>query len=114
MHKNQNTLRKVVSLTISFALILLFAGASIAIAAITFSNTSITGDASVNAITATSYVLTVGTSTVNGQLSAGSFNSTGSATFGGALTQSGGLVALATTTVTGLFSSNILNVTSTA
>lgn len=95
--QQENKSSSLLKIAFSVAIVVLLSGASVAIAAITFSNTSITGDSSFNAITgATSTTIDVGSgstlsiqTTNNGPITAGS----GLFTIGGALTVNGTFTA---------------------
>src|SRR5258708_7505531 len=125
-------MKKSIAFVSSFAFVFAVVGASVAFAAITFSGTGITGDASFNALTGVaSTTLDVGASTLsiqttnNGPVTlgtglltaggnvkiAGTLTTTGTATFASTLTQTGGLVSLASTTIAGVATTTNLSIT---
>jgi hypothetical protein len=108
MQQENKKINHLLKNSLSIATIVLLSGASVTIAAITFSNTSITGDSSFNAITgATSTTIDLGSgstlslqTTNNGPILTGTglfsvggaFNTTGTATFANTILASGNLL----------------------
>lgn len=103
----------IVFIVFGFALGVVF---SVARASLTFTSSSITGDSSFTNLTGSATTtIDVGASTLNLQTSNNGpiKTGTGAFTIGGALTQSGGVVSLASTTVNGQATTTGLSVTAT-